>query len=92
MAIQANERLMLLFEFDQPGFQLLLDILKASSPIAVMTDTLRDARRRISQAPRAAARDSEPIRLLFEWVYLRHFVPPIPCETAAAFLEDIGID
>lgn len=58
-AIQADQRLMRLFVFDQSGFQLLLDMLDASLPVTVSTDTLGDVRRRIRQAPRAAERDLE---------------------------------
>ncbi len=44
-------------EFDRVGFQLFLATLQLEPPVAVSVTTMRNARRRISQAPRAAERD-----------------------------------
>ena len=46
-------------EFDRVGFELLLAALQLEPAAAVSVKTMRDARRRISQAPRAAERDLE---------------------------------
>jgi predicted nucleic acid-binding protein len=56
-AIEADERIMRRVEFDRVGFQLFLAALQLEPPIAVSVTTMRNARRRISQAPRAAERD-----------------------------------
>lgn len=56
-AIEADERIMRRAEFDRIGFQLFLAALQLEPPIAVSVTTMRNARRRISQAPRAAERD-----------------------------------
>lgn len=58
-AIEADERIMRRAEFDRVGFQLFLAALQLEPPIAVSVTTMRNARRRISQAPRAAERDLE---------------------------------
>ena len=44
-------------EFDRVGFQLFLAALQLEPPVPVSVTTMRNARRRISQAPRAAERD-----------------------------------
>lgn len=56
-AIEANERITQRAEFDQVGFQLFIAALQLEPPVAVSVTTMRNARRRISQAPRAAERD-----------------------------------
>ncbi len=56
-AIEADERIMLRAEFDCVGFQLFIAALRLWPPVSVSITTLRNARRRISQAPRAAERD-----------------------------------
>jgi predicted nucleic acid-binding protein len=56
-AIEADERIMRRSEFDRVGFQLFLAALQLEQPVNVSTTTMRNARRRISQAPRAAERD-----------------------------------
>jgi hypothetical protein len=56
-AIEADERIMRRAEFDRVGFQLFLAALQLEEPIIVSAATMRDARRRISQAPRATERD-----------------------------------
>lgn len=56
-AIEADERIMQRAEFDRLGFQLFLAALQLEPPVAVSVTTMRNARRRISQAPRAAERD-----------------------------------
>jgi len=56
-AIEADERIMRRAEFDRIGFQLLLAALQLKPPIIISATTMRNARRRISQAPRAAERD-----------------------------------
>lgn len=58
-AIEADERIMRRSEFDRVGFQLFLAALQLSPPVTVSIATLRNARRRISQAARAAERDLE---------------------------------
>ena len=58
-AIEADERIMRRAEFDRVGFELLLAALQLEPAVAVSVKTMRDARRRISQAPRAAERDLE---------------------------------
>lgn len=44
-------------EFDRVGFQLFLAALQLWPPVSVSITTMRNARRRISQAPREAERD-----------------------------------
>lgn len=56
-AIEADERIMRRAEFDRFGFQLFLAALQLKPPIAISATTMRNARRRISQASRAAERD-----------------------------------
>ena len=56
-AIEADERITRRAEFDRVGFQLFLSALQLQPPVAVSVTTLRNARRRISQAARAAERD-----------------------------------
>jgi len=56
-AIEADERIMRRAEFDRIGFQLFLAALQLEPPIVISVTTMRNARRRISQAPRAAERD-----------------------------------
>ncbi len=56
-AIEADDRIMRRAEFDRIGFQLFLAALQLEPPISVSATTMRNARRRISQAPRAAERD-----------------------------------
>lgn len=56
-AIEADERIMRRAEFDRVGFQLFLAALQLQLPTDISVITMRNARRRISQAPRAAERD-----------------------------------
>jgi hypothetical protein len=56
-AIEADELIMRRAEFDRVGFQLFLAALQLEPPVNVSATTMRNARRRISQAPRAAERD-----------------------------------
>jgi predicted nucleic acid-binding protein len=56
-AVEADERIMRRAEFDRVGFQLFLAALQLEPPVVVSVTTMRNARRRISQAPRAAERD-----------------------------------
>ncbi len=58
-AVEADERIIRRAEFDRVGFELLLAALQLEPAVAVSVKTMRDARRRISQAPRAAERDLE---------------------------------
>ena len=58
-AVEADERIMRRAEFDRVGFQLFLAALQLQPPVAVSVTTMRNARRRISQAPRTAERDVE---------------------------------
>lgn len=58
-AIQADKRITARAEFDRLGFHLLLGALQLSAPVQISASTLRYARRRISEAPRAAERDLE---------------------------------
>ena len=55
--IEADERIMRRAEFDRIGFQLFVAALQLEPPVAISVTTMRNARRRISQAPRAAERD-----------------------------------
>lgn len=57
--IEADERIMRRAVFDRVGFQLFLAALQLEPPVVVSVTTMRNARRRISQAPRAAERDLE---------------------------------
>jgi len=56
-AIEADERIMRRAEFDRVGFRLFLAALQLEPAVNISVTTMRDARRRISQAPRAAERD-----------------------------------
>ena len=56
-AIKSDKQIMRRAEFDRVGFQLFLSALRLSPPVMVSVTTLRNARRRISQAPRSAERD-----------------------------------
>ena len=56
-AIEGDERIIRRAEFDRMGFELLLAALQLEPAVDVSVKTMRDARRRISQAPRAAERD-----------------------------------
>jgi predicted nucleic acid-binding protein len=56
-AIESDERIIRRAEFDRIGFELLLAALQLEPAVAVSVKSMRDARRRISQAPRAAERD-----------------------------------
>ena len=56
-AVEADERIMRRAEFDRVGFQLFLAALQLEPPVVVSVTTMRNARRRIAQAPRAAERD-----------------------------------
>ena len=58
-AVEADERIIRRAKFDRVGFELLLAALQLEPAVAVSVKTMRDARRRISQAPRAAERDLE---------------------------------
>ncbi len=56
-AIAADHRIMRRAEFDRLGFQLLLAALQLRPPVEVTITTMRNARRRISQAPRSSELD-----------------------------------
>ena len=56
-AIEADERIMRRAVFDRLGFGLFLATLKFTPAVRVSATTMRKARRRIEQAPRAAQRD-----------------------------------
>lgn len=56
-AIEADGKIMRRAQFDRVGFELFLSALQLWPPVTLSTATMRDARRRISQAPRAAERD-----------------------------------
>ena len=58
-AIEADKRIMRRAVFDRLGFELFLATLKLTPAIKVSATTMRKARRRIEQAPRAAQRDLE---------------------------------
>ena len=58
-AVEADERIIRRGEFDRVGFELLLAALQLEPAVGVSVKTMRDARRRISEAPRAAERDLE---------------------------------
>ena len=59
LAIESDERIMRRAVFDRLGFELFLATLKLSPAVRVSATTMRKARRRIEQAPRAAERDLE---------------------------------
>lgn len=56
-AVETNERVASRAVFDRAGFEVLLAVLQLTSPVAVSVSTMRAARRRLSQATRAAERD-----------------------------------
>lgn len=56
-AVEADGRLARRAVFDRPGFELFLAALRLSPAVKLSATTLRKARRRIEQAPRAAERD-----------------------------------
>ncbi len=56
-AVETDERIAKRALFDRAGFELLLAALQLAPPVAVSVMTMRAARRRISQATRAAERD-----------------------------------
>ncbi len=58
-AVESDERIIRRAEFDRVGFELLLAALQLEPAVVVSVRAIRDARRRISQAPRAAERDLE---------------------------------
>jgi predicted nucleic acid-binding protein len=58
-AVEADERIIRRAEFDRVGFELLLATLQLEPAVGLSVKTMRDARRRITQAPRAAERDLE---------------------------------
>jgi hypothetical protein len=56
-AIESDNRIMRRAEFGRVGLQLFLAALQLWPPVAVSVASMRNARRRISQAPRSAERD-----------------------------------
>jgi predicted nucleic acid-binding protein len=58
-SVEADERLMRRAVFDRLGFELFLAALRLTPAVRVSAATMRKARRRIEQAPRAAERDLE---------------------------------
>lgn len=58
-AVETNERIVKRAAFDRAGFELLLAALQLTPPVAVSVSTMRSARRRLSQATRAAERDMD---------------------------------
>jgi len=56
-AIETNERIAKRAAFDRAGFELLFATLQLAPPITISAATMRGARRRLSQATRAAERD-----------------------------------
>ena len=58
-AVESDERISRRAEFDRIGFQLLLAALQLQPAVSVSVESMRDARRCILQAPRAAERDLE---------------------------------
>jgi predicted nucleic acid-binding protein len=59
LAIESDERIMRRAEFDRLSFELFLAALRLTPAVRVTATTMRKARRRIEQAPRAAERDLE---------------------------------
>jgi len=59
LAIESDERIMRRAVFDRLGFELFLATLRLTPAVRVSATTMRKARRRIEQAPRAAERDLE---------------------------------
>ena len=55
--IESDNRIVRRAEFDSVGFQLFLAAFQLWLPVAVSIASMRNARRRISQAPRSAERD-----------------------------------
>src|SRR5437867_9643876 len=51
-AIEADEKIIRRADFDSTAFELFLAALQLSQPVPISVTTLRNARRRISQAPR----------------------------------------
>ncbi len=58
-AIESDEKIIRRAKFDRVAFELFLAALQLAPPVAISITTLRNARQRISQAPRAAERDLE---------------------------------
>lgn len=58
-AIESDERIMRRAVFDRLGFELFLAALRLTPAVRLSATTMRKARRRIEQAPRAAERDLE---------------------------------
>jgi predicted nucleic acid-binding protein len=58
-AIETDEKIIRRADFDRVAFELFLAALQLSLPVTISVTTLRNARHRISQAPRAAERDLE---------------------------------
>lgn len=58
-SVEADERLIRRAVFDRLGFELFLAALRLTPAVRVSATTMRKARRRIEQAPRAAERDLE---------------------------------
>ncbi len=58
-AVESDERIMQRAVFDRLGFELFLATLRLSPAVRISATTMRKARRRIEQAPRAAERDLE---------------------------------
>ena len=58
-AIEADEKIIRRADFNRVAFELFLAALQLSPPVTISVTTLRNARIRISQAPRAAERDLE---------------------------------
>jgi predicted nucleic acid-binding protein len=58
-AIESDEKIIRRAEFDRVAFELFLAALQLSPPVTISVTTLRNARHRILQAPRAAERDLE---------------------------------
>lgn len=58
-SVEADERLMRRAVFDRLGFELFLAALRLTPGVRVSATTMRKARRRIEQSPRAAERDLE---------------------------------
>lgn len=58
-SVEADDRLMRRAVFDRLGFELFLAALRLTPAVRVSATTMRKARRRIEQAPRAAERDLE---------------------------------
>jgi predicted nucleic acid-binding protein len=58
-AIESDEKIVRRAEFDRVAFKLFLAALRLSPPVTISVTTLRNARRRIAEAPRAAERDLE---------------------------------